>query len=176
MLHKKTISVLLAAAMLLGLTACGGSDTTATNADSSTTVSRSVSSESSQASESTETIVAKRSIMVESLTGDVTVTSDGNTVSPAKGELLESGQEVATKEQSDLTLLLDSDKHVYALELTRFELLAEGGPKSTKTVLSLMEGTLRSVIDNKLEPGESYEVTTPNASMAVRGTDFTSLL
>ncbi len=162
---RKSMAVVLAVGMILGLTACG--DTS--DSGKSLSASASVSKTESKA----ENITADRTIAVEEISGTVTASDDAETFNLVKGEHLKSGREVATKEKSYLTLLLDSDKHVYAAELTRFELLAEGGLKSTRTVLSLMEGTLRSVIDNKLEPGESYEVTTPNASMAVRGTDFT---
>ncbi|MCR5310528.1 MAG: FecR family protein, partial [Lachnospiraceae bacterium] len=162
---RKSMAVVLAVGMILGLTACGD----ISDSGKSLSASASVSKTGSKA----ENITADRTIAVEEISGTVTASDDAETFNLVKGEHLNPGWEVATKEKSYLTLLLDSDKHVYAAELTRFELLAEGGLKSTRTVLSLMEGTLRSVIDNKLEPGESYEVTTPNASMAVRGTDFT---
>ena len=172
---RKAMAVVLAVGMILGLTACGDTSDPGTSISASASVSNTESKAETKDTKTkdSETITADRSIAVEEVNGTVTASDTTESFNPVKGEHLRSGQEVATKEQSDLTLLLDSDKHAYAAELTRFALLAEGGPKSTRTVLSLMEGTLRSVIDNKLEPGESYEVTTPNASMAVRGTDFT---
>ena len=162
---------LLVSAMLLSTAACGSSgNNTASVSDNSTTISESASKTETLVS---ETIVAERTVLTEDLHGTVTATSDAGTMNLVQGDKLVSGQDVATEDASDLTLLLDTDKHVYAEEKTRFNLEATGVPGSTKTLLKLTEGTLRSVIDNKLGPEETYEVTTPNAAMAVRGTDFT---
>lgn len=118
-------------------------------------------------------IVSKRTISVEELNGTVNSFDGSATVTLVKGENLQSGRTVNTESDSDLTLLLDSDKHVYAGEETKFELVAEGGEKSTKTRFKLERGILKSVIDNPLGSDESYEIETPNATMAVRGTTFT---
>ncbi len=118
-------------------------------------------------------IVSKRTISVEELNGTVNSFDGSATVTLVKGENLQSGRTVNTESDSDLTLLLDSDKHVYAGEETKFELVAEGGEKSTKTRFKLERGILKSVIDNPLGSDESYEVETPNGTMAVRGTTFT---
>ncbi len=115
---------------------------------------------------------ASRSIIVEALSGTVTSEKQSEKANLVKGEALRSGQTVSTSEASDLTLLLDSDKHVYAGENTDFRLDAAGKENSTNTRIELLTGTITSVIDNKLQTGESYEVVTPNATMAVRGTTF----
>ncbi len=115
-----------------------------------------------------------RTISVDDLTGVTTITA-GKSVSEAfKGQNLKSGSYVFVKEASDLTLALDTDKHVYAKELTGFSLEAAGKPgKDSRTVIRLDEGSVLSDIDEKLAADESYVVETPNATMAVRGTVFT---
>ncbi len=115
-----------------------------------------------------------RTISVDDLTGVTTITA-GKSVSEAfKGQNLKSGSYVFVEEASDLTLALDTDKHVYAGEFTGFSLEAAGKPgKDSRTVIRLDEGSVLSEIDEKLSTDESYVVESPNATMAVRGTIFT---
>ncbi|MDE5576944.1 MAG: FecR domain-containing protein [Oscillospiraceae bacterium] len=115
-----------------------------------------------------------RTVRVDELTGVTTVTARDAVSEAFKGQNLKSGDAVAVGENADLTLALDSDKHVYAKELTRFRLEAAGAAgKDARTVIKLEEGSVLSRIDNKLQDNESYVVETPNALMAVRGTTFT---
>ncbi len=115
-----------------------------------------------------------RTISVDDLTGVTKITA-GKSVSEAfKGQNLKSGYDVFVEEASDLTLALDTDKHVYAGEFTSFSLEAAGKPgKDSRTVIRLDEGSVLSEIDEKLAADESYVVESPNATMAVRGTTFT---
>ncbi len=118
--------------------------------------------------------IGYRTISVDDLTGVTTITA-GESVSEAfKGQNLRSGCKVFVQKSSDLTLALDTDKHVYAKELTGFSLEAAGKPgKDSRTVIRLDEGSVLSEIDEKLSADESYVVESPNATMAVRGTVFT---
>ncbi|MCR5310064.1 MAG: FecR family protein [Lachnospiraceae bacterium] len=163
---KRTIATIIATALVLGTVACGGKTTASDSVSSVTSVV-------STSSASVEKLAAKRTIEAEELEGSVTATSEGNTIKVVVGEHLESGQTVETGEESYVTLLLDSDMHVIAFANTRFNLVAEGSGKATKTHFELETGDLQSTIDRKLEDGESYEVSTPNAVMSVRGTIFT---
>ncbi len=115
-----------------------------------------------------------RTISVDDLTGVTKITA-GKSVSEAfKRQNLKSGYDVFVEEASDLTLALDTDKHVYAGEFTSFSLEAAGKPgKDSRTVIRLDEGSVLSEIDEKLSADESYVVESPNATMAVRGTIFT---
>jgi hypothetical protein len=161
---SKTLAVMLLFATVLSLSGCGK---TVTDGGSGTQTSE------AQSSGKKTDIVSKRTISVEELNGTVNSFDGDATVTLVAGENLQSGRTVTTESYSDLTLLLDSDKHVYAGEETSFELVAEGGEKSTKTRFKLERGILKSVIDNPLGSDESYEVETPNGTMAVRGTTFT---
>ncbi len=116
-----------------------------------------------------KSVVAKRSIVAENLKGTVSAERDRASRNIVKGEKLQSGDSVTVMFDSDLTLLLDSDKHVFAGSATYFTLEAvDGGTK-----FRLLEGTLTVNIENKLGDGEDFEVHTNNAVMAVRGTVFT---
>ena len=115
---------------------------------------------------------AKRSIVAESVNGSVYKTYKESTDAVVKGENLTSGGVIDTDSASDLTLLLDSDKHVYIGEESKVLLTAEGSKNKTKTNLELKVGTLKCAIDNKLKEKEAFEVETENMVMAVRGTTF----
>lgn len=115
-----------------------------------------------------------RSIRVEDFIGTSKVTSANGVFDAFKGQNLKSGDKVSVKEESSLTLALDSDKHVIAAELTKFRLEATGvSGKDSRTVIRLEQGSISNQIDNKLLPSESYVVESPNALMSVRGTIFT---
>ncbi len=114
-----------------------------------------------------------RSIRVEDFSGTSKVSSADGVVDAFKGQNLKSGDKVSVREDSSLTLALDSDKHVMAAELTKFRIEATGvSGKDSRTVIRLETGSIRNIIDNKLLPSESYVVESPNALMSVRGTIF----
>lgn len=114
-----------------------------------------------------------RTITVEDCKGTSTVTNEAQTVDAYRGQRLESGDKVEVFDESNMTLLLDKDKHVYATEGAVFNIVADGTDKLTKTIIEQSSGTMVFGIDNKLGNEETFHVTTPNATMAVRGTVFT---
>ena len=115
-----------------------------------------------------------RSIRVEDLDGTTKISADSGVIEAFEGQNLKDGYKVRVLEDSFLTLALDSDKHVFADELTKFRIEAVGvAGKDSRTVIRLEKGSVLSRIDNKLLPSESYVVESPNASMSVRGTVFT---
>lgn len=113
-----------------------------------------------------------RSISVEEVNGVVQVSNAKGEMDAYVGERLMSGDDVKVDVDSNMTLLIDSDKHLFADAGTHFSLEATGKEKSTKTRINLYEGSALFGIDNKLKADELYEVDTPNATMAVRGTVF----
>lgn len=88
------------------------------------------------------------------------------------GMHLNSGDDVTVQTASDMTLLLDMDKYVYAEENTHFWLEAEGDSETSKTRIYLDQGAELNRLNTELTEGEEYEVDTPNSVMAVRGTVF----
>ena len=86
---------------------------------------------------------------------------------------LVAGNDVTVQKISDLTMLFDMDKYMYAEESTHFWLSkASGSQEKSKTVIYLDEGATLNRIVNPLENGAVYQVDTPNSTMAVRGTVF----
>jgi hypothetical protein len=116
---------------------------------------------------------AKRNITVVELNGGTKVTSENAGEAIAyQGMQLVSGDFVDVAYDSDLTMQLDEDKHLYAGSNTRFTVEATGKRGKTKTVVALDEGSTLIGIENKLGSKESFEVTTPNSTISVRGTTF----
>ena len=113
-----------------------------------------------------------RNITVEDCTGTSTVTNEAQTLDAYKGQRLESGDKVEVFEASNMTLLLDADKHVFAAEGADFTIVAGGKKRQTKTIIEQSSGAMIYGIDNKLGSEETFHVKTPNATMAVRGTVF----
>ncbi|MGN0347869.1 MAG: FecR domain-containing protein [Lachnospiraceae bacterium] len=85
--------------------------------------------------------------------------------------VLSSGDKIMMN-QGTMTLQLDNDKYVYVEEGSEFELQATGDANNSKTVIYLTRGAITNEIQNKLSADASYEVNTPNSTMAVRGTVF----
>lgn len=88
------------------------------------------------------------------------------------GMMLQSKDDVAVEEESYLYLKLDEDKYVMMEPETRFHLEAAGSSENSKTVIQLEAGAIVNRLDNKLSEESSYEITTPNSTMAIRGTVF----
>ena len=85
---------------------------------------------------------------------------------------LESGDQMRVEEESSVVLSLDDDKYVLVEPGTQMSLTAEGSSADSRTVIHLEEGAVVSQLTQKLSDDSSYEVTTPNSTMAVRGTVF----
>ena len=116
---------------------------------------------------------ASRNIAVTQINGDAEVTSADETNPAYVGEHLMSGDMVDVFADSDMTLELDLDKHIYAGQNTHFSIEATGIDGATKTIVAMDEGSTLISIENKLNGDESFEVSTPNSTIAVRGTTFT---
>lgn len=83
---------------------------------------------------------------------------------------LESGDNIEVGADSELDMVLDEDKYVYVEENTKMSLVAEGDSENSKTVIYLNEGAQLHKLDSKLNDQSTYEIETPNATMAIRGT------
>lgn len=113
-----------------------------------------------------------RVIKVYEINGNAYVKRDGiDDLKVYDNMLLESGDTVAL-ESGSMTLKLDDDKYVYVEEGTEFVLIAEGSKADSRTKIQLNRGAITNEIDNKLSQDSSYEINTPNSTMAVRGTIF----
>ena len=117
-----------------------------------------------------------RLIKVNSFEGDSTVQrveEDQTAEYPVfKGLQLVSEDTVSVGNDSFLELLADKDKHIGAYANTKFVLHTTGNEKSGNITIELLSGEALFTIDKKLKEGSSFEVTTPNATLSVRGTCF----
>lgn len=75
-------------------------------------------------------------------------------------------------QQSSVRLQMDEDKYALAEANTVLSITAEGKGDKTRTDIDLQQGAVTIEIQNKLSEGSTYQVTTPNSVMAVRGTVF----
>ena len=85
---------------------------------------------------------------------------------------LKSQDAVITGQDGQVELLVDSDKHILARENTKFNVVSSGTEKKGKMRIELQYGTSLVEIENKLPKDAIFEVETPNATVAVRGTVF----
>ena len=89
-----------------------------------------------------------------------------------RGTNLKSEDAITTQEAASVVLLVDSDKHIYADENTRFSIVATGNEEKGNLKIKLESGTALCELENKLPSEATFEVETPNATAAVRGTTF----
>lgn len=113
-----------------------------------------------------------RKITVEDCTGTSTVTNEAQTTDAYKGQRLKSGDKVEVFDESNMTLLLDKDKHIYADSGAVFSIVATKEEGAFKTIIEQSSGAMVFGIDNKLGEDDTYKVDTPNVTMSVRGTVF----
>lgn len=113
-----------------------------------------------------------RSIKVSDFNGEVEYTRKEETNEVVAGLKLQSEDLVDVARDALLELLIDDDKHVMAQEDTEFKVVATGSKKEGAVKIELISGDALITIDNKLNDKSTFEVETPNATMAVRGTTF----
>lgn len=83
-----------------------------------------------------------------------------------------SGDKVEVAQDSYMRLKVDGDKYILAEAGSIFHIYATGKENSGKTDIQLEQGAVTVEVQNKLSDSASFEVTTPNSVMAVRGTVF----
>ncbi len=114
-----------------------------------------------------------RSVKIEETEGitEVKRTQD-QSLTAYEGMKLTQGDDVYVTEESSMVMQLDDDQYVFADAHTKFHLDVSGKKEEGKVQIVLSEGSVLIEIQNKLSAEEVFEVTTPNATMAVRGTVF----
>ena len=114
-----------------------------------------------------------RTVAVEEVNGTTLVSSEGaEAVNAYEGMHLYSGDDVSVQQDSDMTMVMDMDKYVYAEPGTHFWLECAGTADDSRTVIYMDAGSILNHIKDNLNEGEVYQVDTPNSTMAVRGTVF----
>lgn len=114
-----------------------------------------------------------RQIKLYEIEGDVTVSREksGN-VEPYVNMMLQDKDNVETAAESYVQLQLDGDKYVLVEPSSKITLEATGDSVDSKTKINLTQGAVVNKIEKPLSKDSTYEVTTPNSTMAVRGTTF----
>lgn len=114
-----------------------------------------------------------RIIKIKSFEGDVKVQRvSSESFDAFEGLQLVSEDSVEVGTDSFLELLADSDKHIGAQADTGFILHSSGTSKKGRITIELLYGKALFTIDEKLNDDSLFEVTTPNATLSVRGTQF----
>ena len=113
-----------------------------------------------------------RQIQVYKIDGTATVARQGSSMDAYENMQLQSGDVIETISESYLQLKLDEDKYILVEPESKISLQATGNSVDSKTSIYLEKGAIVNQIDNPLSEDSSYEVTTPNSTMAVRGTTF----
>ncbi|MGN1100676.1 MAG: FecR domain-containing protein, partial [Huintestinicola sp.] len=117
---------------------------------------------------------AYRVLKVFEMTGSAVVERSGSgSLDAYVGMNLESGDTLTVSDDSTLRISMDSDKYVLLDSGTVLELTAAGTSSDSRTSINLKQGTILNEITTPLSANSSYEVATPKATMAVRGTSFT---
>lgn len=115
---------------------------------------------------------AYRVIKVFELEGSAFVEREAGKLDAYVGMNLENGDVLSVDDNSLVRISLDGDKYILLDSGTVLKLDAEGSASDSRTTINLKEGTILNEITNALSANSSYEVNTPKATMAVRGTSF----
>ena len=113
-----------------------------------------------------------RQIQVYKIDGTATVARAGSSMDVYENMQLQSGDVVETVANSYLQLKLDEDKYILLEPETKISLQATGNSADSNTAIFLEKGAIVNQLDNPLSEKSDYQVTTPNSTMAVRGTTF----
>ncbi len=113
-----------------------------------------------------------RTIRIDEYNGNVDVERKERNIEVYENMLLVSEDRVITYDRSNLYLLIDNDKYIGVNENTIFKVKSTGTSKKGSVRISIDNGGAIFLIDHKLNEDSTFEVSTPNATMSVRGTKF----
>lgn len=113
-----------------------------------------------------------RLIKINEYAGDVMIGRGNEELAAFDGLQLISEDIVSVEENAFLELLADSDKHIGAEGNTGFMIHSEGNTDNGYIAIDLLYGQALFTIEQALNENDSFQVTTPNATMSVRGTSF----
>ncbi len=114
-----------------------------------------------------------RLIKIYELNGNVTVEREKIGAMDAYENLTLLDKDILSVLKNSYTRLkMDEDKYVLAEEGSVLQIYATGNNENSKTDIHLQKGDITVEIQNKLSDKSSYQITTPNSVMAVRGTIF----
>ena len=103
---------------------------------------------------------------------EVTLYREYEEIEVVKGMNLSSGDQIYTFAQSQAEIVADSDKYILIRENSGVTINSTGNKRKGKLEIVLDYGSTLIEIENKLGRNSEFEVHTPNAIAAVRGTIF----
>lgn len=111
---------------------------------------------------------------ISQISGSVQIQRTGATIGPASGIAVDVGDRILTGATGHAVILLNDQSKLDiapSSSITLDQFTVTGGAATTR--ISLLSGALRSLVNSATGGGAAnYEVHTPNAIAAVRGTDF----
>lgn len=114
-----------------------------------------------------------RVIQIYNLDGTATIERANIGILDAYENLMLKSEDLVTvASESTMRLKLDEDKYLLVEEETVLAVYATGDSENSRTDIHLQQGSATMEIQRKLSRDSSYQVTTPNAVMSVRGTVF----
>ncbi len=122
-----------------------------------------------------ETRLPPREVVIEELNGTAQVQNDGETWDAYEGLKLVSGDEVRVGADSDLTLLMEKGRHLFADAGSAVRLEAEGKPGKGSITIHLLEGSAIAGQDGKPGDKDVFAVTSPHVRVTAleKNTVFT---
>ena len=111
-----------------------------------------------------------RSIKVFEVNGECSVDRGKDSLKAFKDMSLSSGDVFTVAEDGFARLKLDEDKYVYLQPDTRVRLTASGNEKNSRTMVFVERGSMTTEVQKKLSAKSTYDIVTPNTTMAIRGT------
>ena len=124
-------------------------------------------------------IAATTAGVIELVEGQVIITRANNiTLAPIVGNSVEEGDTIITGADGELHVTMADSGFIAVRPNTRLKIeqYRAEGDKDDKSVISLLEGTFRSITGwiGKYSP-RNYRITTPTATIGIRGTDHEPL-
>ena len=113
---------------------------------------------------------AYRSVKIIEVGGTANIERGGKILAALENMNLRTGDSLETKEESFTRMKLDEDKYVYLAENSKISLVAEGTAADSKSIIYINKGEMLTEVRDKLSVRSSYDVVTPNTTMAIRGT------
>lgn len=111
-----------------------------------------------------------RAISLIELDGAVSIERAGETLDAKRDMALQSGDVIAPAENGSARIKIDGDKFLYLDASSRVQLTAEGTAEAGSTMVYVEKGAVMTEVKRKLGAESSFDVVTPNTSMAIHGT------
>ena len=111
-----------------------------------------------------------RKMSLVEVDGTIGIERGKKTISAERGTELKSGDVIVTGERSGARIRIDDDKFLYLGASSNVLLTVNGTADNGKTIVFIQKGSVMTEVKRKLNAASSFDVVTPNTSMAIRGT------